>query len=226
MTNNDLNAFCTLWNNMYANYGKGNAPDGVLTTAFNALREYEFKDIAEIVRQALVNCEYLPALATIKKGLDRLVGMDVESLKIKALEMWRLINSHLGEGNDLVIDDDRTCYAIEKCFGSLFSMSSEQSTEYKTTKAQESFVNTFSSVKKHDLVNINHVFIGHKNQPSNRTVEFIGDPERCLKWGRQQYPLNTYPNPHIDSASFTLEMRLRTPEDKLNPKQKQSMCFY
>ena len=70
MTSDDLDAFCTLWNNMYANFDRVNAPDVVLTTAFNSLKEYEFKDVAEIVRQALENCERLPALARP----DTLVG--------------------------------------------------------------------------------------------------------------------------------------------------------
>ena len=220
MTSDDLDEFCTLWNNMYANFDRGKAPDGVLTTAFNSLKEYDFKDVAEIVRQALENCERLPALATIKKGLDRLTGRDVKSLKVKALEQWRLVNSYLIMGHDLAIEDCRACYALQTCFGSLTALSKQKLNDYLLTKAEENFVKTYATVEHVKTLGLNHVFLGAQNRDSARIIKFIGDPEKCLAYAHRDYPIFKFPNPQIEFEDLTPAMKSRMSPAVLEAYQK------
>ena len=208
MKDQDLEVFTLTWKNMYANYGI-NAPTGVIATAFNSLKEYEFKDVAEIVRQALENCERLPALATIKKGLDRLTGRDVESLKVKALEQWRLVNSHLRMGHDLAIEDCRTCYALQTCFGSLTALSKQKLNDYLLTKSEENFVKTYATVEHVKTLGLNHVFLGSQNRDSARIIKFIGNPETCLAYAHRDYPTFKFPNPQLEFEDLTAAMKSR-----------------
>ena len=186
MTAQDLPKFAVLWNQLYESYGV-RASDNQVRTAFQVMLDFEFSQIKQAIAYLLRTSHFLPRIADV---VDVIKGKNAETkslLEAQALQAYnKILRGIAGGGYDLVIADDKACYALSVAFGSAKALASRPDNDYANVKDKESFVKAY--VTAPDLLpDINHVFDGYKGTDGSPLVCFIGDYSTCRKIADEHY---------------------------------------
>lgn len=186
MTAQDLPKFAVLWNQLYESYGV-RASDNQVRTAFQVMLDFEFSQIKQAIAYLLRTSHFLPRIADV---VDVIKGKNAETkslLEAQALQAYnKILRGIAGGGYDLVIADDKACYALSVAFGSIKALASRPDTDYANQKDKEAFVKAY--VTAPDLLpDINHVFDGYKGTDGSPLVRFIGDYLTCKKIADEHY---------------------------------------
>ena len=186
MTAQDLPKFAVLWNQLYESYGV-RASDNQVRTAFQVMLDFEFSQIKQAIAYLLRTSHFLPRIADV---VDVIKGKNAETkslLEAQALQAYnKILRGIAGGGYDLVIADDKACYALSVAFGSIKALASRPDTDYANQKDKEAFVKAY--VTAPDLLpDINHVFDGYKGTDGSPLVRFIGDYSTCRKIADEHY---------------------------------------
>ena len=186
MTAKDLPKFAVLWNQLYESYGV-KASDNQVRTAFQVMLDFEFCQIKQAIAYLLRTSHFLPRIADV---VDVIKGKNSETkslLEAQALQAYnKILRGIAGGGYDLVIADDKACYALCVAFGSAKALASRPDNDYANVKDKESFVKAYVAAPDSPS-DITHVFDGYKGTDGSPLVRFIGDWNICKKLADEYY---------------------------------------